>query len=56
MYRNNRCNGNAKGNSRKIVSKEADYILVVKENHKILYRDIKLYLDDIVMDKDVIKS
>lgn len=48
--------GTQKEIAEKIVSKEADYILAVKENHKILYRDIKLYLDDIVTDKDVIKS
>lgn len=48
--------GTQKEIAEKIVSKEADYILAVKENHKILYRDIKLYLDDIVTDEDVIKS
>lgn len=48
--------GTQKEIAEKIVSKEADYILVVKENHKNLYRDIKLYLDDIRNDEEVISS
>ena len=48
--------GTQKNIAGKIVSKNADYILVVKENQKTLYNDIRLYLDDIRKDKDVIES
>ena len=40
----------------KINRKDADYIFSLKENQKKLYNDVKLYLDDIVKDRDVIKS
>ena len=40
----------------KIISKNADYILTLKENQKNLYRVVKLYLDDIRYDEDVVKS
>lgn len=40
----------------KIISKEADYILSLKENQKTIYNEVKLYLDDIRKDKDVINS
>lgn len=48
--------GTQKEIAEKIVEKGADYILSLKENQKTLYNDIKLYLDDIVKDKEVIKS
>lgn len=48
--------GTQKDIAEKIVTKNADYILVLKENQKSLYRDVKLYLDDIRNDKDVINS
>lgn len=40
----------------KIISKEADYILVLKENKKTLYNDVKLYLDDIYQEKELLES
>lgn len=40
----------------KIISKNADYILLLKDNRKTLFRDAKLYLDDIRNDKSVIES
>ena len=48
--------GTQKEIAEKIVEKGADYILSLKENQKTLYNDVKLYLDDIVKDKEVIKS
>lgn len=48
--------GTQKDIAQKIISKNADYILVVKENQKSLYNDIKLYIDDIRKDTDVISS
>lgn len=48
--------GTQKDIAEKIISKNADYILSLKENQKTLYRDVKLYLDDICKDKDVIDS
>jgi predicted transposase YbfD/YdcC len=48
--------GTQKEIAEKIISKEADYILSLKENQKTLYTDVKLYLDDIRNDKDVIES
>lgn len=48
--------GTQKDIAEKIISKNADYILALKENQKSMYRDVKLYLDDIRKDKDVINS
>ena len=48
--------GTQKDIAKKIISKNANYILVVKENQKSLYNDIKLYIDDIRKDADVISS
>lgn len=48
--------GTQKDIAEKIISKNADYILSLKENQKTLYRAVKLYLDDICKDKDVINS
>ena len=48
--------GTQKEIAEKIVSKDADYILALKENQKNMYRDVMLYLDDIRNDKDVINS
>lgn len=48
--------GTQKEIAEKIVEKGANYILSLKENQKTLYNDVKLYLDDIVKDKEVIKS
>lgn len=48
--------GTQKNIAEKIVSKNADYILSLKENQKSMYKDVKLYLDDICKDKDVINS
>lgn len=48
--------GTQKDIAEKITSKKADYILTLKENQKNLYKDVKLYLDDIRNDADVIKS
>lgn len=48
--------GTQKDIAEKIVSKNADYILSLKENQKTIYRDVKLYLDDIRKDKDVLNS
>lgn len=48
--------GTQKDIAEKIISKNADYILSLKENQKNMYRDVKLYLDDIRKDKDVINS
>lgn len=48
--------GTQKDIAEKIISKNADYILSLKENQKTLYRAVKLYLDDICKDKDVIDS
>ena len=48
--------GTQKDIAEKIVSKNADYILSLKENQKTIYRDVKLYLDDILKDKDVLNS
>lgn len=48
--------GTQKEIAEKIISKDADYILTLKENQKNLYRDVKLYLDDIRYDEDIFKS
>lgn len=48
--------GTQKEIAKKIIDKEADYILALKENKKSLYDDVKLYLDDICCDKDVESS
>lgn len=48
--------GTQKDIAEKIVSKNADYILSLKENQKTMYRDVKLYLDDIRKDKEVLNS
>lgn len=48
--------GTQKDIAEKIISKNADYILSLKENQRNLYRDIKLYLDDICNDSDIINS
>lgn len=48
--------GTQKEIAEKIISKNANYILTLKENQKNLYRDVKLYLDDIRYDEDVVKS
>lgn len=48
--------GTQKEIAKKIISKDADYILSLKENQKILYNDVKLYLDEIVKDNYVIES
>lgn len=48
--------GTQKNIAEKIISKGADYILSVKENQKKLYNSVKLFLDDIRSDKDVIGS
>ena len=48
--------GAQKNIAEKIISKNADYILSLKDNQKTLFRDAKLYLDDIRNDKSVIES
>lgn len=48
--------GTQKEIAEKIIEKDADYILSLKENQKTLYNDVKLYLDDIAKDRDVIGS
>ena len=48
--------GTQKEIAEKIISKEADYILTLKENQKNLYNEVKLFLDDIRKDEDVISS
>jgi predicted transposase YbfD/YdcC len=48
--------GTQKEIAKKIISKNADYILSLKENQKTMYKDVKLYLDDISKDSDVINS
>ena len=48
--------GTQKEIAEKIIDKGADYILSLKENQKTLYNDVKLYIDDICKDKDVINS
>lgn len=48
--------GTQKEIAEKIIEKDADYILSLKENQKTLYNEVKLYLDDIVKDRDVIES
>lgn len=48
--------GTQKNIAEKIISKNADYILSLKDNQKTLFRDAKLYLDDIRNDKSVIES
>lgn len=48
--------GMQKDIAEKIISKNADYILSLKENQRKLYRDVKLYLDDIRNDSDVVNS
>ena len=48
--------GTQKEIAEKIIEKGADYILSLKENQKTLYNDVKLYLDDIIKDKEDIKS
>lgn len=48
--------GTQKEIAQKILSKNADYILSLKENQKTLYNDTKLYLDDIRNDEDVVNS
>ena len=39
-----------------IIDNKADYILSLKENHKTLYNDVKLYLDDIYREKKLLES
>ena len=39
-----------------IIDNDADYILALKENHKTLYNDVKLYLDDIYQEKKLLES
>ena len=39
-----------------IIDKGADYILSLKENQKTLYNDVKLYLDDIRKEKNILES
>ena len=39
-----------------IIDNGADYILSLKENHKTLYNDVKLYLDDIYQEKKLLES
>lgn len=39
-----------------IINKGADYILSLKENQKTLYNDVKLYLDDIYREKNLLTS
>ena len=41
----NRCHGNPEGDRRKIIEKEADYILQVKGNQQGLKEDIALYFE-----------
>ena len=48
--------GTQKEIAKKIIDKGADYILSLKENQKTLYNDVKLYIDDICKDTDVINS
>ena len=48
--------GTQKEIAEKIIAKDADYILSLKENQKTLYNDVKLYLDDIIKDKAVMES
>lgn len=48
--------GTQKEIAEKIIDKDADYILSLKENQKTLYNDVKLYIDDISKDTDVINS
>lgn len=48
--------GTQKDIAEKVISKDADYILSLKENQKTMYRDVKLYLDDIRKDNDVKNS
>lgn len=48
--------GTQKEIAEKIISKEADYILALKENQKNMYNEVKLFLDDIRKDEDVINS
>lgn len=48
--------GTQKEIAEKIIDKDADYILSLKENQKTLYNDVKLYIDDICKDTDVINS
>lgn len=48
--------GTQKEIAKKIITKNADYILSLKENQKSLYNDVKLYLDDIRTDKEVVAS
>ena len=38
-----------------IIDKGADYILSLKENQKTLYNDVKLYLDDIRKEKNILE-
>lgn len=45
--------GTQKEIAEKIISREADYILALKENQKTLYNEVKLFLDDIRNDEDV---
>lgn len=40
----------------KIIEKEVDYILVLKENQKTLYGNVKLYLDEIKKEKEALSS
>lgn len=46
--------GTQKEIAEKIIDKDADYILSLKENQKTLYNDVKLYIDDINKDTYVI--
>ncbi len=43
--------GCQKNIAEKIISQGADYVLALKENHKNLYEDVKLYLDSIADNK-----
>lgn len=46
--------GTQKEIAEKIIEKDADYILSLKENQKTLYDDVKLYIDDIRKDKKIL--
>lgn len=48
--------GTQKEIAEKITEKEADYILALKENQKTLYNDVKLYIDEIYKDKEMLES
>jgi len=48
--------GTQKEIAEKIIEKEADYILALKENQKTLYGNVKLYLDGIKKEKEALSS